>query len=135
LGEIEENLKRQLADSQTERKLNNKVLKMHPRISAEITASLARAETRNISTEFTPLTITRIKLSIEHALHNFDLEKHLNCSLSLSLQVKAQRQEALRIQKEHQLIKQQQSMLNLQPFVTDVEVSFKDGKRCKFSLN
>lgn len=38
------------------------------------------------------------------------------------LQIKAQRQEAFRIQKEQQLIAKQQSILSLQPFVNDVEV-------------
>lgn len=54
------------------------------------------------------------------------LIKARECYLSLFFflfQIKAQRQEAVRIQKEQQLIAKQQSMLNLQPFVTDVEVN------------
>lgn len=67
--------------------------------------------------------------------------KHVNCNLSLFFihtiylqsffahfqfysdlfQIK-QRQEALRIQKEQQLISKQQSILHSQPFVQDVEV-------------
>lgn len=41
---------------------------------------------------------------------------------SFTFQIKAQRQEALRIQKEQQLIAKQQSILRLQPFVSDAEV-------------
>ena len=40
-----------------------------------------------------------------------------------SIQIKAQRQEAQRIQKEQQLIEKQQQILNSQPFASDVEVN------------
>lgn len=40
-----------------------------------------------------------------------------------SIQIKAQRQEAQRIQKEQHLIAKQQQILNSQPFASDVEVN------------
>jgi len=55
-------------------------------------------------------------------------EEHVNCYLSLSTQIKAQHHEAMRIQKEQQLIAKQQQILREQPFVTDIEVSWRNGK-------
>ncbi|XP_070505972.1 uncharacterized protein Osi17 [Chironomus tepperi] len=46
--------------------------------------------------------------------------QYINAPVDENL-IKAQRQEALRIQKEQQLIAKQQSILNSQPFVSDVE--------------